>query len=186
MLRMSNIVRKVLSIRDAPAGTSTDLVPIDVEQGIYRKYEIFQIATFYEEDSEVLDRVARHKICEAEDYYFIKGDITLGITGLEQTDTVRYDLLNAIKEFKPAYIITSSKYLNIPGITVLRSPYVNQYEHFLLPEHIGEFVVSEPLVNELMDNGTHYIHEWVAIELHDPNYAVKVCRRHYVNQAKPI
>lgn len=164
---MSDIVRTVLKQRDVPADTFTDVVPIDIEQGIYRKYNIYQFATTYEGNSKTSAKVAENKIFGAEDFYFINGDTNLGITGLKQTDNIRYDLLNAIKEFKPAYIVTSSKYLNIPGITILKSPYVNRYEHFLLPERVGEFVVADPLKDELLSDGKHYMHEWVAIELHD-------------------
>ena len=39
---MSDIVRTVLKQRDVPADTFTDVVPIDIEQGIYRKYDIYQ------------------------------------------------------------------------------------------------------------------------------------------------
>lgn len=124
------------------------------------------------------------RIYKTEDNAFINGNDVLGIVGINTTKTIRHDLLNAIKEFNPEYIITSSKYLNPRGMKVFRWPELDKNVHYLIPKGItnkeAEFIISEEMTETFSDyhykQYWHELHEWVKFGIYKPDFFVKVCK----------
>lgn len=109
------------------------------------------------------------------------------INGICATNTIRYDLLNAIKEFDVKYIITSSKYLNPRGVKVFRCNYIDKNTHYLVPngmtEKDAEMIVREDIHEKVYNIQyrenwyDHYLYDVIDIEVYNPDFFVKVCRR---------
>lgn len=132
-------------------------------------------------DEKAKEEEARNKIYGQEDNIFINGHNALEIKGIKVTKTIRYDLFDAIKEFNPRYIITSSEHLSIEGIEVLKTEAVRQYVHYLVPRHSSqdaEFVISEDIYEAVSERygGTDYheLLEFVNPEIHNPDFFIKV------------
>jgi len=192
----SKIVRTILPQRKIAESLNFDVI----ENGTKAKmYEVFQIASGFisnktdKNTKKQKDNFLRKKeiaigyIYQKEDDLFINGQQFVGVSGISVTKTVRYDLLNAIKEFNPSAIITSSKILNIPNIHIFRNSSIPRYVHYLIPKELkssdAEFIISEDIgMEETFDqsNDTVWngIREWVAIEIHNPDVFIKVERSH--------
>jgi hypothetical protein len=191
----NSIVRTILPQRKISESLNYDMI----ENGtIATTYEVFQIASGFitnkkdkntkkQKESFLRKReIAIGYIYQKEDDLFINGEQFVSVSGISSTKTIRYDLLTAIKEFNPSAIITSSKFLNIPNISIFRNSSIPRYVHYLIPKELkssdAEFVISEDIeMEETFDqsNDTVWngIREWVAIEIHNPNVFIKVIRR---------
>jgi len=179
-------------------------------------YDMFQIGSgFYKkEDKELIEykkeiEVSLTNICKSEEYAFLYGIDQTSI-GIDATKTIRKGLPEAIEEFNPTHIITYRQTnekesawedLDLEGIKVLRSNYVDKSIHYLYKadNNFGEFVISQDITleeypltkyqmigkrgkeyNELTKDNTFVdIHEWVCIEIHEPNEFVQVIDRRY-------
>ena len=187
----TNVVRIVLNRRAIAPGSKYDMWNKTKDGSHIVKYDVNNFANSWFSDTEVDPeityerRIAKRFIFAAEDYTFING--VDGYDGLVHSTTVRKSLKSAIEEFDPAFIITSSHFLNPEGYNVLRCPYVPRYEHYLLPKKsdAAEFVVADPLEEAKafltldQDAGKqrwlHFVNERAAIEIHDTDtYAVEV------------
>jgi hypothetical protein len=179
-----SIAREVLPIRNI--GSENDADDYPKEKGVICRHDMFQIACgWYKRDNDDIEKEeARKKILRMEDWWMINGDKDLDLIGINDTNTVRHNLLSAIKEFKPDYIITSSKWLNIKDIDIYYSEYVTKYVHYLgfRDPKIAEFVISED-ISQREDfkpdkDGKIFkeLAEWACIEIHEPDAFVKVCR----------
>lgn len=187
------IARTVLYKRNVGAETDRDVITTFTKESTTSVvFEMVQIAQgFYTTPKTKPGRIANEKaatidtIHDAEDNLFINGNATFNVRGISATKTIRHDLLKAIKEFDPGYIITGSKFLNPPGIKVLRTPFVDQYVHYLVPKGVdprdAEFVISTDItvqepVEEKKGKFWNETNEWIMVELHDPDVFVKVQR----------
>ncbi len=142
--------------------------------------DVYRLAVDLKEDTDMHRSIGLAKLDLLEDMLFIQGQRSMDIKGISNTSTIRYDLLNAIKEFSPVAIITSSKYLNINGIEIIRSQFVPKYTHYLVPKlipiDVAEFIVAEDIKFEAY-NDAYIMYEWANVVVHNPDYFVKVTRR---------
>jgi hypothetical protein len=176
-------VREILAVRNTTNADSDDYIKSD---GNIEKHDLYQVAEgWYKKDNDSKERnIARENIRNVEEHWMIHGIEDLNIIGINSTNTIRHDLLNAIGEFKPDFIITSSTYLDIKDIDIYYSAYVPEKVSFLgvRDPKIAEFVISEDIhvtddyIREKDGRQWVEMKEWVCIEIHEPDAFVKVCR----------
>lgn len=171
------------------------------------KYVSFQISDAWVSNSNVIEyNIANHdigsveRIHDAEDHVFINGDKSIGITGINATNTIRYDLISAIKEFNAKYVI-ANKDINLDGVIVFQCKYLDDSTCYLVPNGItdkdAEFIISDDIkeviynytgikkVDENSDNRDkkqfwHELYEWISINIYNPDFFVKVVDKKYI------
>jgi hypothetical protein len=190
---VGSIARNVLPIRDIGKADYDDY---KINGTSVARYGMYQIATGWyigkkrKKSYANEEKVARQQIARTEDALFLLGNEYLGrnfvgdLSGVMSTQTVRHDLLNAIEEFRPNYVITSSIGLNLKNVEIYKCDLVPQYVHYLgiKDKSIAEFIISEDITEEEYPTDSsgkiwHELHEWVTVEVHKPDSFVKVSRK---------
>lgn len=156
-------------------------------------YKIWNIATgwtsksSYKSDKDLNSE--KEKIYRVEDIAFLNGWNGTDIDGIYSTNTIRYNIADAIKEFEPKYFITSSN-LKPDNVITVKTDILEDNIHYLTPYDptITELVISrdieynEPtetkkyIKNKWIGTGkwTHIIDEWATIEIHNKDKFIKV------------
>ena len=148
-------------------------------------YKIWNIATgwtskspLYESDKNLH---SEKEIYRVEDIAFLNGWNETDINGICSTNTIRYNIANAIKEFEPKYFITSSN-LKPDNVITVKTDILEDNIHYLTPYDptIAELVISRDIEYdkpiEWIGTGkwTHIIDEWATIEIHNKDKFIKV------------
>lgn len=174
------IVRDVLPISHDLISKGTNKI-VQISDGWISKNGFLELEALDNDEK----RYIIGRIHNTEDHAFIYGNSDFDIVGINKTNTIRHDLLNAIKEFDAKYIITGSKYLNPPGIKVFRWPQLATGTHYLIPSgitnEVAEFIISEDIKEDFSDyhykQFWHDVHEWIGIRIYNPDFFVKVCKK---------